>query len=274
VTGGADLLAQPADELRLMTWNVQHAAPTRAHRQAAWLAGHDGADVLVLTEVSNSAGGRALVQALRAYGYEVIVPDSTGNDFMVVVAARAGQLEAVPIRVGHLPHRLVAVRVQVSMRTVGVVGLYVPSRGPQQRRNQDKRAFQQAVGAELPHLAMELGCEPIVVAEDLNVVEPGHQPHYAVFGEWEYRFYEKFAACGLVDAFRALHPHAIEHSWLGRSGNGYRFDHIFVTREHHRLLGACGYLHQPRLDGLSDHAAMTVTLAFDQVGLGHSKPRA
>jgi exodeoxyribonuclease III len=268
VTGGADLLAQPADELRLMTWNVQHAAPARAHRQAAWLAEHNGADVLVLTEVSGSAGGRALAQALRAYGYEVIVPDSTGNDVMVVVAARAGQLEAVPNRVGHLLHRLVAVRIRVSMRTVGVVGLYVPSRGPRQRRNQDKRAFQQAVGVELPRLAMELGCEPIVVAGDLNVVEPGHQPHHPVFGDWEYRFYRKFAECGLVDAFRALHPHTIEHSWFGRSGNGYRFDHVFVTREHRRLLRACGYLHHPRLDGLSDHAAMTVTLSFDQAGFG------
>ncbi|MGH8897826.1 MAG: endonuclease/exonuclease/phosphatase family protein [Egibacteraceae bacterium] len=250
-------------QLRLLTWNVQHAAPTRARRQAAWLAGCDDADVLVLTEVRDAPGGQALIQALGEYGYQVIVPDSSDGEYLVVVAARVGGLEALPVRLGHLPARFVAARVTLGAHTVGVVGLYVPSRGPQERRNEDKRAFQQAVSAQLPRLATDLGRGPIVVAGDLNVVEPEHQPHYAVFGEWEYRFYTDFAAHHVVDAFRALHPAAVEHSWSGRGGNGYRFDHAFVTGQHRGLLRASRYLHQPRLEGLSDHSAMTVTLALD-----------
>lgn len=251
--------------MRLLTWNVQHAAPTRARRQAAWLAGCDDADVLVLTEVRDAPGGQALIQALGEYGYQVIVPDSSGGEYLVVVAARVGGLEALPVRLGHLPARFVAARVTLGAHTVGVVGLYVPSRGPQERRNEDKRAFQQAVSAQLPRLATDLGRGPIVVAGDLNVVEPEHQPHYAVFGEWEYRFYTDFAAHHVVDAFRALHPAAVEHSWFGRGGNGYRFDHAFVTGQHRGLLRASRYLHQPRLEGLSDHSALSVTLALGQM---------
>ncbi|WP_228811960.1 hypothetical protein, partial [Nocardia otitidiscaviarum] len=44
---------------------------------------------------------------------------------------------------------------------------------------------------------------PVVITGDLNVVEPGHVPHYRVFGTWEYDFYRAFAASGFVDVFPA-----------------------------------------------------------------------
>jgi exodeoxyribonuclease-3 len=218
----------------------------------------------VLTEVRDSAGGQALVQALHEHGYQAIVPNSTDGEYLVVMAARVGTLKVLPVKLAYLPARFAAVHFTLNTHTIGLTGLYVPSRGPQQRRNADKRAFQEAVSSYLPHLPTDLGGGPIVVAGDLNVVEPDHQPHYQVFGDWEYRFYTDFAAHGLVDTFRQMHPQLIEHSWFGRSGNGYRFDHIFMTRQHRRLLRSCRYLHQPRRTGLSDHAAMTTTLA-----LGH-----
>jgi exodeoxyribonuclease-3 len=266
-----------AVELRLVTWNVQHAAPARARRQAAWLAGQPDADVAVLTEVKDAPGGHTLLQALSEYGYRIIVPTQpqpqADGSYMAVLATRACgasgaalAAEALRERAAVLPQRLVAARVMLGGHVVGVVGLYVPSRGPRQRRNLDKRAFQQAVSAYLARLSAVFGNNggPVVVAGDLNVVEPDHQPRYRVFGDWEYRFYSDFAEqSGLVDAFRALHPGRVEHSWFGRGGNGYRFDHIFVSHAHGRQLQSCRYLHEPRLAGLSDHAAMAVTIALD-----------
>jgi exodeoxyribonuclease III len=262
-----------AVELRLVTWNVQHAAPTRARQQVGWLASQLEADVLVLTEVKDAPGGLALLQALGEHGYHTIVPAQAGGEYMTVVATRTSAgcgaaltVEALPEGAGFLAHRLVSARVAVGAYTVGVVGLYVPSRGPRDRRNLDKRAFQQAVSAYLARLGAVFGDDGglVVVAGDLNVVEPDHQPRYGVFGDWEYRFYADFAdRGGLVDAFRALHPGRVEHSWFGRGGNGYRFDHIFVTSRHRQQLRSCRYLHEPRLAGLSDHAAMAVTVALD-----------
>ncbi len=101
---------------------------------------------------------------------------------------------------------------------------------------------------------------PVVVTGDLNVVEPGHVPHYPVFGRWEYHFYRSFPAAGLADAYRVLHPDATAHSWIGRGGNGYRFDHAFITTAYLPALTAGDYLHAPRHDGLSGHAAMHLTL--------------
>lgn len=98
----------------------------------------------------------------------------------------------------------------------------------------------------------------MVAADDLNVIEPGHIPHHPVFGQWEYDFYRSFPATGLAEAYRASHPHTSEDSWFGRSGEGYRFDRVFVTAPHTSLIRSCTYLHGPRQQGLTDHAAMTL----------------
>ncbi|GAA0818211.1 endonuclease/exonuclease/phosphatase family protein [Streptosporangium amethystogenes subsp. fukuiense] len=246
-------------QVRVLTLNVQHASPSRSRRQADWLAGQD-ADVVVLTEVT--PGGHSIAQELSERGFSVHLADG-GSDYLTVVASRIGKQEPVPeVRPGHLPHRCAAVRIHLDDGlTVGVVGLYVPSRGPRERRNVDKRAFQNAVVELLPDMAGELAVTgPVVIAGDLNVVERGHRPHHTVFGTWEYEFYAAFAAAGYGDAFRHCHPDGLDHSWYGRrSGEGYRFDHIFSSPV--AAVVDCRYVHEPRTTGLSDHAAMTATLA-------------
>lgn len=249
------------ESIRLMAWNVQRSSPARAAAQVAWLAQRSDADVLLLSEVHHSAGGKALMQALHECGYQLAVT-SPAEGYFVLGATRVGKMEHLAIELEHLPQRFLAARLRIERHTLGIAGLYVPSRGPAARRNQDKRSFQAAVSTALPDLKSELRQLPLVVAGDLNVVEPGHVPHHAVFGEWEYRFYRTFAEHGLVDAFRALNPTELDHSWFGRSGNGYRFDHIFISEAHRGRLHTCRYIHEPRLLGLSDHSPIAVSLSL------------
>lgn len=251
----------PAGALRLLTWNVQSASPARSRAQVAWLAAQEQAETVVLTEVGAGPGGTALVQALAEAGYQGLISPASGGDYRTVLATRLPHLTVLPSPVTFLPHRAPAARLTIGAHTVTLLGLYVPSRGPRARRNEDKRAFQAAVAAALRQLAKEKG-SLVVVAGDLNVVEPGHRPHHAVFGAWEYDFYRAFAAAGFTDAFRHLYPDAVEHSWFGRAGNGYRFDHTFITSHHQQHLAACSYLHGPRQGGLSDHAPMTMHAEF------------
>ncbi|TCJ34650.1 endonuclease/exonuclease/phosphatase family protein [Parafrankia sp. BMG5.11] len=246
-----------ATELRLVTFNAQHAAPDRAHRQAAWLSQQPDADVVVLTEVGHGPGGHALLDALTHHGYthlHALRPDLP--DYSTAIASRSA-LEPVEIHIEVLPYRAPAADLHIAGQRVRLLGLYVPSRGPAARRNENKRAFQHAVTKALPVLLT--GFEgPVVVTGDLNVVEPGHVPHYPVFGRWEYDFYRSFTDTGLTDAYRTLHPDTPGHSWYGRGGNGYRFDHIFFTADRFDLT-SCDYLHAPRQQGLSDHAALCLT---------------
>ncbi|MFI6883901.1 endonuclease/exonuclease/phosphatase family protein [Streptosporangium canum] len=247
--------------LRVLTWNLQHASPERTMRQADWIAASD-ADVAVLTEIS--PGASAITQALTGHGFTVHVPEGGGGDYLTIIASRGGKAEPVTdIAPSYLPHRCAVIRLHTDDgHIVSVVGLYVPSRGPQERRNVDKRAFQDAVAAMLPSLADDLeAAGPVVIAGDLNVVEPGHQPHHKVFGAWEYGFYRAFEDAGYGDAFRRCHPETSDHSWYGRRSHaGYRFDHIFCSPQ--EVVTSCCYLHDPRISNLSDHAAMTATLTL------------
>ncbi|GAA2720266.1 MULTISPECIES: endonuclease/exonuclease/phosphatase family protein [Streptomyces] len=246
--------------LNLITWNVQNASPDRSRSQAGWLAQQEQADVAVLTEVGAGPGGDALVQALADNGYQSIVSAEPGGDYRTVIASRLPTLEVTPPASSFLAHRAPAARLTIGEHAVGLLGLYVPSRGPKERRNENKRAFQASVTEHLAQAVDGFG-GLVVVAGDLNVVEPGHRPHHKVFGAWEYAFYRAFADAGLVDAFRTLHPDAVEHSWFGRS-SGYRFDHAFVSAAHRDQITACSYLHDVRRAGLSDHSAMTLTVVL------------
>jgi len=249
-----------AGEVRLLVFNAQHAAPGRARRQAEWIAAQEAADLVVISEVGSGPGGAALIGALTAGGYtSVLAPGASFAGYCTVLASRGVGLTAIPSGIKVFPHRGPAATFSLGGERIGLLGLYVPSRGPKERRNEDKRAFQRAVTAALPGFLGQFG-GPVIVAGDLNVVEPGHIPHHAVFGDWEYDFYRSFAEAGLTDAYRALHPDAAGHSWFGRSGQGYRFDHAFVTTPHARLIRSCRYLQEPRELCITDHAAMTLFL--------------
>jgi exodeoxyribonuclease III len=255
--------------IRLLVFNAQHASPARARRQAAWIASQETADIVIITEVSPGPGGHALTGALAGHGYgSVLAPEPATPDYRTVLASRGPDLTAVPSQISVLPHRGPAAIITLAGQVIGLLGLYVPSRGPKERRNQDKRAFQHAVTQALPgFLAQSAGL--VIVAGDLNVVEPGHIPHHAVFGDWEYDFYRSFTSAGLTDAYRLLHPGTAGHSWYGRSGQGYRFDHAFVTGQHSSQVRACDYLHASRQLGLTDHAAMTLTVDLNQPAKAH-----
>ncbi|MFJ6565936.1 endonuclease/exonuclease/phosphatase family protein [Streptomyces sp. NPDC091292] len=249
---------------RVLVFNTQHASPARAYRQVEWISRQKTADLVVLTEVGAGPGGTALVEALHHFGYaHVIAPDRHHGDFGTVLASRTAQLEPVEAGISFLPHRAPAAVVTIGDRELGVMGLYVPSRGPKERRNEDKRAFQDAVATALPGLSKVFPDMPVVVAGDLNVIEPGHQPPHKVFGQWEYAFYDSFAKAGFTDAFRHLHPTAAEYSWFGRSGQGFRFDHVFTTTTHTNLIQTCAYDQTPRTASLSDHAAVTLTSSLN-----------
>ncbi|WP_245599999.1 hypothetical protein [Embleya scabrispora] len=102
-----------------------------------------------------------------------------------------------------------------------------------------------------------------VVLGDLNVLEPDHSPRYRFFAPFEYDFYGAFGRAGYADAFRTLHADAREYSWVGKTGDGYRYDHAHVSASLGGTLLGCSYVHEPRTgpDRLTDHSALTVRLA-------------
>jgi exodeoxyribonuclease-3 len=164
-------------------------------------------------------------------------------------------------RVGYLPSRAVAITLPVPDGPIQVIGAYVPSRDASAEKTVRKRKWLAACNAALVSRTPSL---PTMLLGDLNVLEPDHQPRYRFFAPFEYDFYRQLTDdCGLIDAFRALHPEKIEHSWVGRTGDGYRYDHVHCTADLAATLVSCDYLHQIRIDRLSDHSAVSVRLAIE-----------
>lgn len=247
-------------ELRILNWNIRNPSLKRAKGQADWII-KTNANVIILTEAKYSEGGRYIRDWLESFGFNVLFPKPDRNDYCVMVASKGLTSKNLDIKINFLPHRVVSITLETFLGKIKIVGIYVPSRGPIEKRNVDKRKFQNQMIDLLQHLSETTSTSNLIVGGDLNVVERNHFPYYPVFGEWEYEFYESFLKFGLADAYRALHPDTQEYSWFGKEGDGYRFDHFFVSKDLLQYVTECSYIHTPRTSKISDHSAMYLRLA-------------
>jgi len=249
-----------ASGLSLLTFNVGNPSEERARRQLGWLAGRDE-HVLVLTETKASSGCQLLADAFAAAGYHVTFPVPEPGEYGVMIASRIqAQPDGFGDTIGYLPTRAAATTLPTPDGPVQIIGVYVPSRDAGLEKTERKQKWLAACMAALA--ARDPGL-PAVFLGDLNILEPGHRPHYPFFAPFEYDFYRALnAEHGFVDTFRHLHPDAIEHSWVGRTGDGYRYDHAFCSVALAPAVADCRYVHEPRKDRLSDHSALSARLTL------------
>ncbi|MGW0086539.1 endonuclease/exonuclease/phosphatase [Streptomyces sp. NPDC003393] len=244
--------------LDVLTFNLNNPSRERAERQLAYLAARPE-PVLVLTETADSAGCDLLASRFSTAGYEVTFPRPERGERGVMIVSRLATRPG-PASVGYLPHRTVSVIVDSDRGPVDVVGLYVPSRDATDAKTARKRQFLDACRAGL-----RPGWDGMrIVLGDFNILEPAHEPRYRFFQPFEYGFYEWLGQTGYQDAFRILHPKALEYSWVGRTGDGYRYDHAHVSSRLAYELRGCSYVHEVRTgtDRLTDHSALTVQMAL------------
>ena len=182
---------------------------------------------------------------------------------MIASRVAAGP-DAFADRLGYLPARAAAASLPTPAGPLRLIGLYVPSRDAGLVKTERKKKWLAAC-----HAALAAGPDrpATVLLGDLNILEPGHRPRYPFFAPFEYDFYRALTGeHDLVDAFRQLHPDAAEYSWVGRTGDGYRYDHAFCSAALADRIAGCDYLHQPRRDRLSDHSALSVRLSLAPPG--------
>lgn len=245
--------------LSLLTLNVQAAALPRAKALLCWLDTRDD-DVIILTETSAGEGSRYLLDQCRRAGLHVIWTPGYGGDRGTALVSRVPLVARPDLVDGvSLPGRVAAAMVPADP-TLFVIGVYVPSSD----RAPDKVARKQAFISSLLDALRRTGDQVrgrLILAGDYNVISRTHQPRYRAFLPFEYEMLDALRDEGLVDAFEHCSPGVQAHSWIGRSGNGYRFDYIHVGAALAGQISSCSYLHETREKGLSDHAAVHLTLA-------------
>lgn len=250
-----------ASGLSLLTFNIGNPSEERARRQLAWFAVRDE-HVLVLTETKASSGCRLLADVFADAGYHVSFPVPEPGEYGVMLISRIrARSDSFGDAVGYLPTRAAAITIPCPSGPVQIIGAYVPSRDAGLEKTERKQKWLAACRAALAARDPDL---PAVLLGDLNILEPGHRPHYPFFVPFEYDFYRALITQhGFVDAYRHLHPDAVEHSWVGRTGDGYRYDHAFCSAALGATIADCAYVHQPREDRLSDHSALTARLTLE-----------
>lgn len=240
----------------LFCWNIGNPSTLRAGKQAEWLRKRQE-NVLVLTEAKRSEGCALLERYFQAYGYNVIFPKPEGNEYGVMIVSKCLlKPSSFSNSVNYLRSRVASVKLYLSDNELEIIGVYVPSRDSSYEKTQKKKLFLKSLSNALETNSI---FNKRIFCGDLNVLEPDHVPHYPFFEDWEYDFYRSLTKYYLIDAFRHLNPGVQEYSWVGRNGDGYRYDHCFISIDP-LLLRKCYYLHEPRELKLSDHSALITVL--------------
>ncbi|KKQ21461.1 MAG: hypothetical protein A3G45_00040 [Candidatus Staskawiczbacteria bacterium RIFCSPLOWO2_12_FULL_37_15] len=138
-----------------------------------------------------------------------------------------------------------------------IIGAYIPSRDKSFEKIQRKKKFIKNLGKSFLTYSNDYFR---IFCGDFNILEKEHIPHYNFFEKWEYDFYNSLINHGLFDSFRYLNPQKKDYSWVGRTGDGYRYDHCFVSKDLLPFVKECYYLHNPRNERLSDHSAIILKL--------------
>lgn len=236
-----------SETLKLFCWNLCNPSIERAKKQAAWLE-KQPFDVFCLTETKDSDGCNFIERYFRARGFFTDFPRPESGEYGAMIISR------MPFTSGALSAfnsaRLNAIRISGS--GFEIVNTYVPN-----NREKGKQKFVENLLGSL-----ENAPKPLVFLGDLNIIEPDHVPHYSKFEDWEYNFYRNLSGprLQLRDAFRILYPKVNEYSWLGRTGDGYRYDHCFVSEDLVSKVRECRYLHEPRINRLSDHSGLSLSI--------------
>jgi len=147
---------------------------------------------------------------------------------------------------------------------IAVLSVYVPSRDRTLPKTEKKQAFIASLLAGLEAMPPALRAR-LVIGGDYNVIARSHLPLHPGFLPFEFGLLEALERYGLVDTHQHCAPGAQAHSWIGRTGDGYRYDYFHVGSELGSHIESCGYLHETREQRLTDHAAVTLNLTADPI---------
>jgi exodeoxyribonuclease III len=247
-------------EASVLAFNISVAAEERAARIMRWLRRRRD-DVIVLSETNGGPGTELLYEELASDGYSVFAGPQPGERG-VLIASRLPVAEEIAELSVTVPCRAQGIVLDGPQR-LPIIGVYVPSRDRSAEKIERKERF-------IASLLESVRCLPaerrqrLLLLGDYNVVARSHEPSLPGFFPYEYDFHDELARLGLHPAHE-LKPYGRSqpHSWIGRTGIGYLYDYAHLGSAIGSALCRCQYLHGPREQQLSDHAALALRLRFN-----------
>ena len=217
--------------------------------------------MIVLSEISAGAGTELIRAGLEADGYATF-GSVEGRERGVMIASRLPVDRSLEVGSVSVPARARGVVIDTSPQ-LAVLGVYVPSRDRSPEKVARKELFMGSLLGVLEGLPKKTR-EGLLLLGDYNAVARDHVPALPGFFPYEYDFHERLRELALAPAHE-LRPWGTNqpHSWIGRTGLGYLYDYAHLGSELGGRLESCRYLHGPRDQRLSDHAALVVRIGLD-----------
>lgn len=258
------------DSIKILSLNIGNPSLSRAARQCEWLSMRDE-DVFVLTETKNSQGCSYIEDYFINQSYtlfnhnsetefNVCFPRSVTGDLgvMIITKHKIAKTRCVFDNNSIYYSRQIETSIKHKNMNLKIMGLYVPSRDRSEKKIQRKKNFIDVITKRINNFQNSTS----IIMGDLNILDRNHFPHYSTFYKWEYDFYDDIIKSGYIDAYRYCNPATNEYSWVGRTGDGYRYDYCFVLGDLIQNVVRCSFDHETRDLKLTDHSAITVELCL------------
>ncbi len=228
---------------KIVSWNIRQGGGTRAEAIANAVV-REQADVVVLSEFRNNDAGALIRIKLLVSGFRhQFVSGDSGTQNGVLIASKAlGSFTSFANQIADFPQAII----RFETARWDLYGMYLP--------HKKKHSL-------FPFLIhqLETRSRPSILVGDFNTGINGIDQKGSSF--WYSEYLEQLAQKGYTDAFRHCHGDAREYSWFSNNGNGYRYDHSWVSDDVVSNVVSCNFDHAVREEGLSDHALMTLVLA-------------
>jgi len=228
--------------LKIVSWNIQQGGGSRVNAILKYLLTKK-TDIIVLNEFKNNTQGITIRSKLLQNGYlHQIVSAATSDLNSVLIASKipcGSQL--INKEECNFPQAILIGEMEV----FDVYGVYLP--------HKKKHNCFEAILEKLKERE-----RPAVICGDYNtgknyIDQKGNSFMYS-------QFLTKFEKLNFQDAFRLIHNDKEEYSWFSHQGNGYRYDHTYVSEELVPLVRDCYYDQTAREEKFSDHAPMFLEL--------------
>lgn len=247
----------------ILTINIGAAAPARAAIILEWLKGRPE-DVFVLTETSPGLGTKLIFDHFRRTDCTIACSPFTGKERGVAIVSKLPASQDVSsefLRVS-IPERVAAIRL-VTNPEITIMGLYVPSRNQTPEKVAKKQLYLDTLLQSIDALPERI-LRNYIICGDYNVIGRDHVPSYRKFLGFEYDFLDSILSRDFVDAFSYLHPAKHEYSWVGRTGDGYRYDYFHIGANLQGYIAKCEYIHHVRSEQrITDHSALELELRLE-----------
>jgi len=227
--------------LKILSWNIRQGGGSRIKGIIKSIKEIDP-HILGLSEWQNNAAGLEMRIALLRMGYlyQFVPPTSTNNavflaskfPFSGLLCSEAdsnfpnniimGRFDAFDLYTVYLPHKKKHVLFQYLIERI---------------RQSDRST---------------------IIVGDYNTGHNGIDQKGNSF--WYTEELEELESTGMTDAFRLVHGDIEMYSWYSHQGNGFRYDHSYISEDLKGLVIGCNYLSSYREVGISDHSPMILSL--------------